>query len=185
MEARCPHCQTRTTVEASQTRQAVQCKRCGKRFAIAPTIKAGEPSTQGDAQANSSAAGAMPKVIGGFTVRRELGAGAFGAVYLAHDSKLDRPVALKVPHPHTFGSSRAVERFEREARAAAALRLPDKASKDNPSEKSQCGDNHDKPQEPRLPTRPAEPPGQLRHLGGVVDGLVRELLDRLRRYVGV
>ena len=57
-------------------------------------------------------------------MRRELGAGQFGMVYLAHDSKLDRLVALKVPHAQSFTSPRAVERFEREARAAAALRHP-------------------------------------------------------------
>jgi hypothetical protein len=46
-----------------------------------------------------------------------------GAVYLAHDTQLDRPVALKVP---TFGPGEEGlrERFFREARAAAALRHP-------------------------------------------------------------
>ena len=124
MEARCPHCQTRSHVDASRVRQAVLCKRCGRKFAATAIMNAGKKSTNGDVPASVSASSAMPKMIGGFAVRQELGAGAFGAVYLAHDSKLDRQVVLKVPHPHTLGSPCAVQRFEREARAAAALRHP-------------------------------------------------------------
>ena len=59
----------------------------------------------------------MPREIGGFEVRGVLGAGAFGQVLLGHDRNLKRLVALKVPHPGTFGTSRSIERFEREARA--------------------------------------------------------------------
>ena len=47
-----------------------------------------------------------------------------GAVYLAHDTKLDRQVALKVPFFHPADGPQAVQRFEREARAAATLDHP-------------------------------------------------------------
>jgi hypothetical protein len=52
-----------------------------------------------------------------------LGEGAFGRAYRAHDPTLDREVALKVPR---FGPEQAplLERFLREARAAARLRHP-------------------------------------------------------------
>jgi hypothetical protein len=57
-------------------------------------------------------------------VRARLGAGAFGAVYRAYDPQLEREVALKVPHPGSLESPTAVERFLREAKAAARLRHP-------------------------------------------------------------
>jgi serine/threonine protein kinase len=41
-----------------------------------------------------------------------------GAVYLAHDSQLDRPVALKVPRFRPEEGSMLMERFHREAEAA-------------------------------------------------------------------
>jgi hypothetical protein len=47
-----------------------------------------------------------------------------GAVYLAQDSQLDRPVALKVPHFTAEDGPLVMERFRREARAAATLRHP-------------------------------------------------------------
>jgi len=53
-----------------------------------------------------------------------LGSGAFGTVYRAHDPQLNREVALKVPQAGTLDGPEAVERFLREARAAANLRHP-------------------------------------------------------------
>src|SRR6516164_3496251 len=44
------------------------------------------------------AAPAPPAAFGRYQVRGILGAGAFGAVYLGHDTQLDRPVAIKVLH---------------------------------------------------------------------------------------
>jgi serine/threonine protein kinase len=47
-----------------------------------------------------------------------------GAVYLAHDTQLGRPVALKIPFLNGPDAENARARFLREARAAAALRHP-------------------------------------------------------------
>jgi serine/threonine protein kinase len=47
-----------------------------------------------------------------------------GAVYLAHDSQLDRKIALKIPRFSSSDKSEETERFYREARAAATLRHP-------------------------------------------------------------
>lgn len=60
--------------------------------------------------------------IGRFRVEKEIGHGGMGTVYLAHDTQLERPVALKVPK--LGGDTQATERFLREARAAATLCHP-------------------------------------------------------------
>ena len=62
--------------------------------------------------------------IGRFRIRRELGAGAFGKVYLAEDPQLDRDVAIKVAKMGLWPSDEDRRRFLREARAAAQLRHP-------------------------------------------------------------
>jgi WD40 repeat protein/tRNA A-37 threonylcarbamoyl transferase component Bud32 len=62
--------------------------------------------------------------LGRFQLRRELGRGGCGVVYLAYDPLLHREVALKVPHAATASSPELRERFMREARAASALDHP-------------------------------------------------------------
>ena len=44
--------------------------------------------------------------FGRYEVRRTLGAGGFGAVYLGHDTQLDRPVAIKVLHAASGAAGR-------------------------------------------------------------------------------
>jgi len=53
-----------------------------------------------------------------------LGGGGFGVVYAARHTHLNQTVALKLLRPDLAGSAEAVERFFREARAAAALGNP-------------------------------------------------------------
>jgi tetratricopeptide (TPR) repeat protein len=62
--------------------------------------------------------------LGRFEIRRELGRGGFGVVYLAYDPSLRREVALKVPRPEAVVRPELRERFVREARAAARLDHP-------------------------------------------------------------
>ncbi len=61
-----------------------------------------------------------------YRLMRELGRGATGVVYLAHDAELDRDVAIKLLHPHLAGTERqgALARFFHEARVMASLRHP-------------------------------------------------------------
>jgi WD40 repeat protein/serine/threonine protein kinase len=62
--------------------------------------------------------------LGRFQIRRELGRGNFGIVYLAYDPRLNREVALKVPRVNALADPQLRERFQREARSAAALDHP-------------------------------------------------------------
>ena len=58
-----------------------------------------------------------------YTVDRELGAGGMATVYLAHDIKHDRDVAIKVLHPD-LGAALGGERFLSEIRTTARLQHP-------------------------------------------------------------
>jgi serine/threonine protein kinase/WD40 repeat protein len=60
--------------------------------------------------------------LGGYRVRRVLGTGGMGVVFLAEDPQLQRPIALKAMQPGLAANADAKTRFLREARAAAALK---------------------------------------------------------------
>ncbi len=61
--------------------------------------------------------------LGRYKLRKRIGKGGMGEVWVARDEELRRDVALKVVRP-TDGDPEAVVRFEREIRATAALRHP-------------------------------------------------------------
>ena len=61
---------------------------------------------------------------GRYEVRELLGAGGMGAVYLADDLALERPVAIKVLPPELSADRSVVQRFQREAKTAAKLDHP-------------------------------------------------------------
>src|SRR5262249_19700899 len=62
--------------------------------------------------------------LGPYEIQSALGAGGMGEVYRAHDPRLGREVAIKIV-PAAFASdSDRLQRFEHEARAAAALNHP-------------------------------------------------------------
>ena len=62
--------------------------------------------------------------LGPYEILAPLGAGGMGEVYRARDSKLDREVAVKVLPAHLTSNPDALARFEREAKAVAALSHP-------------------------------------------------------------
>lgn len=62
--------------------------------------------------------------FGKFEILADLGQGAMGRVYRAHDPVLDRPVALKTVSPALLTGKDTLARFQREARAAARLQHP-------------------------------------------------------------
>ena len=70
----------------------------------------------------------VPRSIGVYDIERELGRGGMGVVYRGIDRRLDRAVAIKVLHDHLRRDATFFSRFEREAKALAALSHPNIAS---------------------------------------------------------
>jgi tRNA A-37 threonylcarbamoyl transferase component Bud32 len=108
----CPHCQTPVETAPNAAQPAV-CPSCGSSFPLtsSPTI-VWSPTLK-------------ERRLGKFELIDRVGVGAFGSVYKARDTELDRIVAVKVPRavPLDNGSDEG-DRFFREARSVAQLRHP-------------------------------------------------------------
>jgi len=106
--------------------------------AMATTLPAGGPAVQPpdapgpapdleDTSRDRSYRGAMPssgELIGKYRLGKKLGEGAFGLVFIARDTGLDRDVALKFLRSHHVSNPQVRERFLQEARAAGKLSHP-------------------------------------------------------------
>ena len=62
--------------------------------------------------------------VGRYEIREKIGQGAFGFVFIARDTNLDRDVALKVLNPSHVTNAEITQRFLQEARAAARIAHP-------------------------------------------------------------
>src|SRR5262249_17538166 len=106
----CPHCHSPLLFTFGAGQEEVICPGCGSSFRV-----------EGNLQASTMA---EVRGLGRFQLLERVGHGAFGAVWRARDTHLDRVVALKIPHGGFLASKCERERLEREARAAAQLRHP-------------------------------------------------------------
>jgi len=107
----CPHCHAQLSVDAGSDARKIRCEACGHDFTL-------------DADSTASWSPELLPRLGRFQLLREVGRGAFGTVYEANDTELDRIVALKIPRSGTFPSAEEAERFLQEARHASRLEHP-------------------------------------------------------------
>ncbi len=96
---------------------------------VCPHCGARHPSTQLRCEATGLPVGGDPTLVGQaiggrYALVRLLGDGGMGAVYKAADQVLRRFVAIKLLHASVSKNPNTVERFQREARAAAAIGHP-------------------------------------------------------------
>ncbi len=103
---RCPQCRHAFTVDDSQGATDITCAICGERINLVQRSIADLPSR-----------------VGRFKLIEPLGMGSFGAVFRAHDTQLDREVAVKVPRRQQIEEAEIAEVMH-EARVAAQLRHP-------------------------------------------------------------
>ncbi|MBS2018581.1 MAG: serine/threonine protein kinase [Deltaproteobacteria bacterium] len=95
----------------------------------APTPTAHEPGVKPPARANSVRPGGAKALIGltisdRYKIERLLGEGGMGAVYQAEHTLMRKRMAIKVLHPEMTRLPEVVQRFEREAMAAAHIDHP-------------------------------------------------------------
>jgi len=96
---------------------AVECPQCGRCFEPDVTTCPDDGLTLKRAR--------LPRVVDGkYRVDGVLGRGGMGAVYRAHDMRLERDVAIKVVRPELLGDPDARTRFRREAQVVARLQHP-------------------------------------------------------------
>ncbi|HVR76682.1 MAG TPA: serine/threonine-protein kinase [Planctomycetota bacterium] len=111
IEVRCPHCDEPVAVDGSASGSAV-CTSCGNGFRIS-------------GRADPFIAGGASSALGRYRLLEVVGRGAFGIVYRALDTELDRIVAVKVPRRSDWeDSEEETRRLFREARSTARLKHP-------------------------------------------------------------
>lgn len=105
--ASCPNCRTPAQITDATSLTNIECDSCGSHFGIVPV------DTEHRVGEN----------IDCFELVELVGQGGFGCVWKAHDTELDRVVAIKVPRAGKMSAAES-EQFFREARAAAQLQHP-------------------------------------------------------------
>jgi serine/threonine protein kinase/WD40 repeat protein/outer membrane protein assembly factor BamB len=110
LHVRCPHCRTPIELLEEAPLAEINCPSCGSSFSLVgeKTVTHYSPGE---------------RTVGHFQLLDRVGIGAFGSVWKAHDAKLDRTVAIKIPRNVHLDEGQT-ELFLRDARAAAQLKHP-------------------------------------------------------------
>ena len=111
MHVRCPHCHNPIEIVDDSSFKEIPCPACGSSFSLVGSAEETETAPM------------RTKMIGHFQLVEELGIGAYGTVWKANDTQLDRTVAIKIPRKDQLTEAEE-EQFLREARSAAQLRHP-------------------------------------------------------------
>ena len=111
LHVRCPNCHNPIELVPEAELEDIKCSSCGSGFSL--TVD--EDESTRDARSFAQ--------VGHFKLVERLGMGAFGTVWKAQDTELDRTVAVKIPRAGQLDKHRQ-ELFLREARSAAQLRHP-------------------------------------------------------------
>src|SRR5262249_22152693 len=128
----CPNPSCGASLPEASPEGNIRCEKCGKVFLAGPSDfdgKSEATKSQSDTANSRPPVTAnpfpeLPAEFGRYQIKKLLGQGGMGAVYLAEDSELGRSVALKIPFFEGVESAQRIERFVREARSAAALHHP-------------------------------------------------------------
>ena len=110
LHVRCPHCHNPIELVPDAELEGILCPSCGSDFSL---IGDGAETRVSETVSE----------VGHFKLVERVGLGAFGSVWKAHDKKLDRTVAIKIPRKGQFNEEQE-KAFLREAQNAAQLNHP-------------------------------------------------------------
>ncbi len=118
---RCDRCGHEWRADPGAGRR-VECPRCRETASFERRGNGTVPDSRFDLP--TPAVPTAPRSIGDYEILGRLGSGGMGHVFLGRDPRLDRYVAIKLLRSDLFSDASAIERFLREARAAARISHP-------------------------------------------------------------
>ncbi|MBI4231488.1 MAG: serine/threonine protein kinase, partial [Planctomycetes bacterium] len=120
----CPGCSARFNVVGFRPGVSFHCPKCNKSLVLAGKVSNIRVNRESPVTIHQKDDPLVGTTIGNFRVTAKLGQGGMGAVYRAVQINLDRPVALKILSADAARSQDFVDRFLREAKAAARFNHP-------------------------------------------------------------